>query len=387
MDEPKGHWLRQPTGDTAVIFVHGIFSSSKGCWSSESAYWPDLLAAEPRFSQIGIYVFSYRTKWSSGSYSISDAAEMLNADLGFDKLLELRNLVFVCHSMGGIVVRKFLVERQLSLIDKSIRIGLLLVASPSLGSEYANWLAALSRFFGQFQGEALRFAEDNVWLNDLDRSFMNLKESKRLDLYGKELVEDKSMVPPAFWAKKVVPVFSGFRYFGDPLKIPGSDHSSIAKPANASAPQHRALLELIDKVLTAPRARAAELSSSAAGSDDAPRLRLRREEDLDWSVFNCTHVTVGRGDRNDFIINDTKVSWEHGLFAMEQGALIYRHLSLTGFSVVRGHGRTIRLQNDGLQQTTLFNQDRVKIGPVTLVVDCRLPSDEGYIPTEKAQEA
>src|ERR1700722_5296592 len=203
MDEPRGHWVRKPQGDTAAIFVHGIFSNSEGCWTNgkSGAYWPDLLAAEGSLSSIGIYVFSYRTKWSSGSYSISDAAEMLNADLGFDNLLELRNLIFICHSMGGIVVRKFLVERQLTLVDKSIRIGLLLVASPSLGSEYANWFAAIGNFFAHSQGEMLRFSENNVWLNDLDRSFMNLKESKRLDLYGKELVEDKSMLPPGLWTK------------------------------------------------------------------------------------------------------------------------------------------------------------------------------------------
>src|ERR1700722_19040373 len=153
MDEPRGHWVRKPQGDTAAIFVHGIFSNSEGCWTNgkSGAYWPDLLAAEGSLSSIGIYVFSYRTKWSTGSYSISDAAEMLNAQLGFDKVSDLRNLIFVCHSMGGIVVRKFLVERQLTLIDKSIRIGLLLVASPSLGSEYASRFAIVSRFFGQLQ--------------------------------------------------------------------------------------------------------------------------------------------------------------------------------------------------------------------------------------------
>jgi len=55
--------------------------------------------------------------------------------------------------MGGIVVRKFLVERATDLIERKIEIGLLLVASPSLGASYADWLSPLSKFFGNEQAK------------------------------------------------------------------------------------------------------------------------------------------------------------------------------------------------------------------------------------------
>ena len=93
--------------------------------------------------------------------------------------------------MGGIVVRKFLVERVQDLLDRKIEVGLYLVASPSLGSNYANWLEPIAKFAGHAQAQALRFSQDNQWLNDLDKTFQNLKESGRLLLHGKELVEDK----------------------------------------------------------------------------------------------------------------------------------------------------------------------------------------------------
>ena len=59
----------------------------------------------------GVYVFSYRTDTFSGRYSLGDAVEALNAYLDLVGLLRLHKLIFVCHSMGGIVVRQFLVTR------------------------------------------------------------------------------------------------------------------------------------------------------------------------------------------------------------------------------------------------------------------------------------
>jgi len=128
--------------------------------------------------------------------------------------------------MGGIVVRKFIVERSLDLLENRTEIGLFLVASPSLGSSYANLLSPLARIFGHTQAEALRFAEDNDWLNDLDKEFQNLKESRRLIIAGKELAEDKFFIFPQFIRKQVVEPFAGARYFGDHLKVAKTDHLS-----------------------------------------------------------------------------------------------------------------------------------------------------------------
>jgi hypothetical protein len=49
--------------------------------------------------------------------------------------LKNQRLIFVCHSMGGIVVRQYLVTRALDFIEAQIHRGLFLVGSPSLGSE------------------------------------------------------------------------------------------------------------------------------------------------------------------------------------------------------------------------------------------------------------
>ncbi|WP_414755832.1 AAA-like domain-containing protein [Anabaena sp. CCY 9910] len=136
-----------------------------------------------------------------------------------------------------------LVERGLN------RIGLFLVASPSLGSDYANMLGLLSSVMGHTQASALRFSQSNVWLNDLDKDFINLKGNKDLQIKGKELIEDLPLYGKGFIKKQIVEPFSGAKYFGNSFKVPGSDHSTIATPANKDAVQHRLLVQFIKEFL------------------------------------------------------------------------------------------------------------------------------------------
>ncbi|MGH8553872.1 MAG: TIR domain-containing protein, partial [Methylococcales bacterium] len=239
--------------------------NSASCWKqANGCTWPGLLKNEHELEDWGIYVYGYETGIFSGTYSLNDVVDDLKERFfNLDKVAENRRIVFVCHSMGGIAVRKFLVERVNDLLDRDIQLGLFLVASPSLGSSYANWLTQLARFMGHTQADALRFTQENTWLNGLDKEFQNLKESGRLTMDGKELIEDQFVVFRKFWRKQVVEPFSGARYFGEPYKVPGSDHFSIAKPEDSGAVQHRLLVAFIEKmagpagnVTVAPVARA-----------------------------------------------------------------------------------------------------------------------------------
>jgi hypothetical protein len=152
--------------------------------------------------------------------------------------------------MGGIIARKYLVERALEIKESNCKIGLFLIASPSLGSNYADFLSPIAKFMKHSQADALRFIENNRWLSDLNKEFRNLKESKHLDIKGKELIEDKFIVLKKFLLRKqVVSPLSGAQYFGEPIKIPLSDHFSIAKPESNKSIQHRYLIQFLSEVL------------------------------------------------------------------------------------------------------------------------------------------
>lgn len=250
----QGQWIQRPQQNKTVIFVHGILSSSESCWTYKKGVfwfkkrvaWFNLLKDEEELKGLGIYTFSYNTGIFSGTYSLNDVVTAFKEQLKLDKVLQPnKQLIFVCHSMGGIVVRKFIVERQTELINLNLEIGLFLVASPSLGSGYANILRKFAEIFNHTQANALRFSQMNIWLNGLDTEFMNFKEAKHLPLIGKELIEDKFIVKKLFFIPQIVKPFSGARYFGEHFKVANSDHSSIAKPENKQAIQHRLLCDFI----------------------------------------------------------------------------------------------------------------------------------------------
>jgi len=114
----RGKWIQEPESDAAVIFVHGILSSGEDAWLHKNGiYWPHLLKGhvdkktDIDFASLGIYVFTYRSDIFSGNYRLSDAVDALKEHMRLDGLFENRSLIFVCHSMGGIVVRRFLVTQ------------------------------------------------------------------------------------------------------------------------------------------------------------------------------------------------------------------------------------------------------------------------------------
>jgi hypothetical protein len=242
----QGRWARKGKNRLNVIFIHGI-NSGEDCWRNKNgSFWPKLLENESELVDIGIYIFSYRTGINTGSYSLSDIVDSLREYFILDDLISSVGVIFVCHSMGGIVTRRFLVNQYSMLIERGLnKIGLFLVASPSLGSEYANMLGLVSSVMGHTQASALRFSQDNVWLNDLDKDFINLKTNKNLQITGKELIEDLPLYGKGFIRKQVVEPFSGAKYFGNSFKVPGSDHCTIAAPADRDGVQHRLLVQFI----------------------------------------------------------------------------------------------------------------------------------------------
>lgn len=242
----EGRWVRQSKNGRAIIFIHGLFSTSKSAWLGKGGWWPDLVTNEEALQDYGIYLFDYDTSINSVYYSLGDAAGALNEYFSLDGLMEMPQLFFVAHSMGGIIARKFLVTYQTNFINRQTRVGLFLIASPSLGSSYANLVHKLG-LANHVQISSMQFDQGNAWLNDLDRDFRDLKESRHFPIVGRELVESNPVFLPRRWfgSKQIVFPTSAAVYFGKSLKIPGSDHLTIAKPASCTDLQHRMLVSFV----------------------------------------------------------------------------------------------------------------------------------------------
>ncbi|MBV7454931.1 AAA family ATPase [Acidovorax sp. sif1233] len=232
----NGRWLSKPDTETCLVFIHGILSDSRKCWThANGTHWPTLAAEDAELRNIGVYEFTYKTRVFSGDYGISDAVDSLKENFRLDGLFEFNNVIFVCHSMGGIIARKFLIDAEAEI--ENSHLGLFMLGSPSLGSKKASIINLASKLIGNKQAQGLVYIDANPWLRDLHKGFNSFRERRRKKIVGKELIEDTAT---GFFGK-IVEEHSAGLYFGDSYKVPDTDHSTLTKLDSLTAIQHRIL--------------------------------------------------------------------------------------------------------------------------------------------------
>jgi len=93
-----------------IVFVHGLHGSRESWRASNGAYWPDLVRTDPRFAYSDVDVAEYPTPASNGKMSSLQLADILFSHLKQDHVWEHREVVFVAHSLGGILVEEMLLR-------------------------------------------------------------------------------------------------------------------------------------------------------------------------------------------------------------------------------------------------------------------------------------
>ncbi|MGH3626636.1 MAG: esterase/lipase family protein, partial [Sciscionella sp.] len=160
-----------------VIFVHGLDGDAFDTWNfrapSSQADW--LANDRPDAAIWSVGYDAASTSWHGASMPLSDRAvnmlALLNAyDLG------ARPIVFVAHSMGGLVVKQMLREAtststEYNAVAKATR-GIIFIATPHTGSD----LASLTRYLGFFLRSSVALGELQSHapaLRELNRWFRN----------------------------------------------------------------------------------------------------------------------------------------------------------------------------------------------------------------------
>jgi tetratricopeptide (TPR) repeat protein len=97
---------------TVIVFVHGGAGSAQGTWKSAEAdrSWPEMMAADEAFRGASIFVYSYASPWFRKALSVPQLGVDMRTVLSDRGVLDHRNIVFVAHSMGGLVVKEFLLR-------------------------------------------------------------------------------------------------------------------------------------------------------------------------------------------------------------------------------------------------------------------------------------
>lgn len=94
-----------------VVFIHGLTGDAKGTWTNEKAgiYWPKMMKGIADFEDIDIFVYEYPSSiLSPSNLDVSEIARDLAQTLRFNNIDYTKNIVFLAHSLGGVVVRALL---------------------------------------------------------------------------------------------------------------------------------------------------------------------------------------------------------------------------------------------------------------------------------------
>lgn len=147
----------EPEGD--IIFVHGLGGTVMRTWSwrrDVNHFWPAWLGDEQELSSHRIFSFGYNSNFkgvATNLNTIDFAKDLLFSMLTFsgglgDHLEQRRHIgakpiIFVAHSMGGLVVKKAYTlgkhDKQYSDIVAKV-FGIVFLATPHRGAQYAKML-------------------------------------------------------------------------------------------------------------------------------------------------------------------------------------------------------------------------------------------------------
>ncbi|CAG9977751.1 unnamed protein product [Clonostachys byssicola] len=146
--------------DVDIVFIHGLSGDREKTWTgpNQNEPWPKTILPD-RIPTARILVFGYDAKWlkdSSSRNRVQEHASNLLASLGRQRdedNTSSRPIIFVCHSLGGLVCMDALVlseqqggQHNLPKIHEQT-IGIAFLGTPHQGSDLAPWAKLISRYF------------------------------------------------------------------------------------------------------------------------------------------------------------------------------------------------------------------------------------------------
>ncbi|QWP79047.1 hypothetical protein J5226_11940 [Lysobacter sp. K5869] len=236
VNQTDPRWVRQsqPHARIAVVFIHGIFGDTLGTWThANGKSFFDYLASAPGVGdKVDIYAFGFTSRmFGQGSQDIREASIKLHDYLDYHGVSQYDTIVFVGHSMGGLVAMRTLTEYP----ELSAKVPLMVFfATPQEGSD----ITRIARYV--VANNAIRQmlpADGNDFLKDLSDRWANLRNSGQAP---KVICAYETMKTHG---ELIVPWSSATRFCDEaPPGIADADHISIVKPDRQ---EHESVVKLV----------------------------------------------------------------------------------------------------------------------------------------------
>jgi pimeloyl-ACP methyl ester carboxylesterase len=190
-DAPPGHhlsYVRPPNDQTdkLIVFVHGFGSDAKAAWTSDrtGAYWPQLILRDGELSSYAVLTTSYNSPPLRLGATIEQTAEALGTALKDEGIYtRFSQIIFIAHSMGGLIVRRMLVLLRNSGDDAALQrvAAVFFFATPTSGArlaDLAGWISVNP------QAHDLETSDVNTFLQSLDNDWEDLLRQRSLRTEG-----------------------------------------------------------------------------------------------------------------------------------------------------------------------------------------------------------
>lgn len=291
-----------------IVFVHGLHGSRESWRGPNGTYWPDMVRFDPRFAYSDVEVAEYPTPASNGKMSSVQLADILWARLDKDHVWGHHEVVFVAHSLGGILVEEMLLRHP----AEAARVRFIVsYGTPHEGSTMAR-LAAL--YDKDPLLNDLSDASDNAFLSDLEsnwRGHASVNGIHRFCAYETEDTKPDSGVARYLRTHaRVVSYFSatyGCDVTTPPQAIPHADHVSMIRPADRKAAAydffHRVYRDnpILDEQVVTRDIVIANLEAGCAKKNESADLEVpvALDEALHERVMSATASLVNTVDIHD----------------------------------------------------------------------------------------
>lgn len=247
-----------------VVFVHGLTGDPKATWSSKGGFWPELMAEDhpdARISTFG-YPASRWKKWINKELDIFELAK-LGTELLCGNGVGERPVVFVAHSMGGLITKLILNhcfgsddEQAAQLAARVVRVMFLATphSAPALPAVVKFCLPKMSSpHITALSGETTvldNIKENYGKLVTANSHLRNIAYYEALNLAGIVIVVPKECADPGITGTSMIPI--------------ESDHANICKPLSRDSQVYVSVNRHVQQALKVA-VEAPELSDDVSG--------------------------------------------------------------------------------------------------------------------------
>ncbi len=237
-----------------VVFLHGLDGDAFSTWQRNNdpgLFWPKWLGE--KYKDVGIWSVNYASSgsaWLGGSMPIEDRSKNLLEEMRL-RGIGNRPVVFVVHSLGGLVVKQMLKDgmtmanAEWNKIASNTR-GVVFLATPNTGSsiaaipEYLGLLAKVARTTVQVE----QLKKNGPMLRDLNIWYRN--NAPRIGIETRVFYENQPMPAIGLVVDEGSsdPGITGVT----PIRI-DENHSTICKPKSRKSQVYRSVADFVDTYL------------------------------------------------------------------------------------------------------------------------------------------